>query len=148
MATLRGCHFPEDLYYLVEKHVWVKPLAGGLVRVGLTPAAYTQLRNTLVAIRVRQRSVGQEIEQGKSVAMVESLKYNGALTAPFTGVLVRGNDQVEANPDLASADPYDAGWIVEMRPVDWEAARAGLLTGAAALAAYRQLLEAEKISCE
>jgi len=32
MATLRGCHFPEDLYYLVEKHVWVKPLAGGLVR--------------------------------------------------------------------------------------------------------------------
>jgi len=148
MATLRGCFFPEDLYYLVEKHVWVKPLAGGLVRVGLTPVAYKQLRNTLVAISVRQRSVGQEVEQGRSVAMVESLKYNGALAAPFTGVLVRGNGQVGADPDLAPAYPYGAGWIVEMQPVDWEAARAGLLTGEAALAAYRRLLEAEKISCE
>ena len=25
MANIRGCNLPEDLYYLIEKHVWAKP---------------------------------------------------------------------------------------------------------------------------
>jgi len=26
MSDIRGCNLPEDLYYLVEKHVWAKPI--------------------------------------------------------------------------------------------------------------------------
>jgi glycine cleavage system H protein len=148
MAIVRGCEFPEELYYWVEKHIWVQPMAEGLARVGLTAAAYHQLRNTLTAISLKTGSIGQETPKGRSIAMVESLKYIGALSAPFAGVLVRANESVAADPDAAAADPYGAGWIAEMRPTDWEAAKADLLTGAAAVAAYQALLEAQQLGCE
>jgi glycine cleavage system H protein len=148
MAIVRGCEFPEELYYWVEKHIWVQPMAEGLARVGLTAVAYHQLRNTLTAISLKTGSIGQETPKGRSIAMVESLKYIGALSAPFAGVLVRANESVAADPDAAAADPYGAGWIAEMRPTDWEAAKADLLTGAAAVAAYQALLEAQQLGCE
>lgn len=146
MATIRGFHFPENLYYLVDRHVWVRPVGGGVVRLGLTPVAYHFLRNTIVAITVKASNLGREVEAGKSLAMVESHKYIGPLAAPFRGVFLRGNDHLADNPDLAAADPYGEGWIAEMRPADEAAALAGLLTGEAALAAYRSLLEAGDIS--
>ncbi|NMC85316.1 MAG: glycine cleavage system protein H, partial [Anaerolineaceae bacterium] len=36
MANVRGCNLPDDLYYLIEKHVWAKPMEGGVIRVGIT----------------------------------------------------------------------------------------------------------------
>lgn len=145
MAVIRGWNFPEELYYQIEKHVWVKPMPDGLVRLGLTPAGYELLSNSLTAIGVRSNSLGQVIARGKSIAMVESLKYIGPLAAPITGLLVRANDLVQADPDLAPADPYDTGWIAEMQPLDWETDKAQLVTGQAAIAAYEKWLSAEKI---
>ncbi len=142
---LNGFEFPEDLYYLVDKHVWVRPIGEGLARVGLTPVVYKLLRHSLVAISVRPKTLGQEVPQGKSVAMVESLKYIGPLAAPFTGVVERANALAESNLEAFIADPYGDGWIVEMRPTDWAAARAALLTGDAAMQAYRTLLEAQNL---
>ena len=39
MPAIRGCNLPEDLYYLIDKHVWAKPMDGGVVRVGMTAVA-------------------------------------------------------------------------------------------------------------
>ncbi len=143
MAAIHGFEFPEDRYYLVDKHVWCQPVEDGLVRVGLTPVAYQMLKYSLVAISVRPKVLGQEVPAGRSVAMLESLKYNGPLAAPFTGVVIRANSIVTDDPDRALADPYGDGWIVEMRPAAGEAALAALVTGEAALAAYRTLLDAQ-----
>jgi len=146
VATIRGFEFPAHLYYLVEKHVWCRPIEGGRVRVGLTPVAYWLLGHSLVAIGVRPGVLGQEVPQGRSVAMVESLKYNGPLAAPFAGIVLRANEALAAEPERAMADPYGEGWIVEMLPTDWTTAGAALLSGEAALAAYRTFLENQNIT--
>ncbi len=145
MAVIRGREFPEDLYYQIEKHVWVKLLDDGLVRVGLTPVGYELLRHSLVAISVRAGHIGHAVPKGRSLAMVESLKYIGPLAAPVAGILVRANERIQADPDLAEADPYGEGWIAEMQPSDWATDARGLVTGAAALAAYDTWLSQEKI---
>ena len=113
---IRGCNLPEDLYYLLEKHVWAKPIEGGLIRVGMTSVAGKLAGGKLAAITVKAKSIGQEVKQGKSVATVESSKFVGPVPAPATGVLVRANDQLAANPNLAIADPYGEGWIAEIKP--------------------------------
>ncbi len=148
MTTIRGFDLPDHLYYLVEKHVWIAPLGSGLTRLGLTPVAYHLLRDTLVAISIRPKVLGNEVVKGKSIAMVESLKYIGPLPAPFTGVVERANEMVQIDPDQAALDPYGAGWIAELRTADWESAAAGLYTGEAAMIAYRALLEAQTIHRE
>jgi len=146
MATIRGFLLPEELHYQVDKHIWARPQVDGTVRLGLTPVAYALLNNTLVAVSVRPQLVGQLVARGKSLVMVESLKYIGPLAAPFAGVLVGVNERLATDPDLALSDPYGAGWIAEMVPADWDAAQADLLTGPPAIEAYSRLLEHEKIS--
>jgi len=148
VTSIRGFELPDNLYYLIEKHVWVAPRGGGLARVGMTTVGYHLLHETLVAISIQQKVLGVAVPRGKSIAMLESLKYIGPIPAPFAGVVERANQMVQVEPDLAAADPYGAGWIVEMRTSDWDSAATSLLTGDAAMNAYRALLTAQKISRE
>ncbi len=147
MATVRGCNLPEDLYYLIEKHVWAKPVDGGLLRVGMTSVAGKLSGGKLSAVTVKSKSIGQEVKQGKSLATVESSKFTGPVPAPVSGVLVRGNDKVAADPNLPITDPYGEGWIAEIRPSAWDAEKGTLATGADGVAAYQKKLEADNVSC-
>jgi glycine cleavage system H protein len=147
MASIRGCNLPEDVFFLIDKHVWAKPMEGGVVRVGMTAVAAKLSGGKLAAVTVRKKNIGQPIAQGKSVATVESSKYVGPVAAPISGTLLRGNDKLEADPNLAITDPYGEGWIAEMQPSAWETEVAGLATGATGITAYQAKLEAEGISC-
>jgi glycine cleavage system H protein len=147
MATIRGCNLPEDLYYLIDKHVWVKPVDGAVLRVGMTSVAGKLSGGKLAAVTVKAKNIGQEVKQGKSVATVESSKFVGPVPAPVTGVLLRANDKLAADPNLAIADPYGEGWIAEIQASAWEAEKDSLATGAAGVAAYQAKLDAENISC-
>jgi glycine cleavage system H protein len=147
MTDIRGCNLPEDLYYLVEKHVWAKPIDGGLLRVGMTSVAGKLSGGKLAAVTIKTRAIGQEVAQGKSVATIESSKFVGPVPAPVTGVLVRGNDKLASDPNLAISDPYGEGWIAEIKPSNWDGDKSGLATGAEGLAVYQKKLEAENITC-
>ena len=147
MANIRGCNLPEDLFYLIEKHVWAKPLGGGLVRVGITAVAAKLSGGKLAAITVKAKNLGQEVKQGKSVATLESSKFVGPIPAPVTGILLRANEKLASDPNLAVSDPYGEGWVAEMQAADWDGDKAALVTGTAGVAAYQAKLEADNISC-
>ncbi len=148
MANIRGCNLPDDLYYLVDKHVWVRPLDNGNVQVGITAVASKMSGGKFNAVTVKTKNIGKEINQGKSVATVESSKFVGPVPAPVTGVLVKANEKLAGNPDLAVSDPYGEGWVAEMQPSNWDAEKENLVTGEAGVAAYKAKLEADNISCE
>jgi glycine cleavage system H protein len=148
MATVRGCDLPDDLYYLIDKHVWARRLEGDLVRLGMTAVAAKLSGGGLNAVTVSAKKLGQEIAQGKSVATIESSKFVGPVPAPVSCVLVRGNDRLAAEPNLAVSDPYGEGWIAELRATAWDAEVGGLATGAEGVAAYEARLEAEGITCD
>jgi glycine cleavage system H protein len=148
MATVRGCNLPEDLYYLVEKHVWARPMDGGVVRVGMTAVAAKLSGGKLAAITVKAKLIGQEVKQGKSLATVESSKFVGPVPAPITGMLMRANDKIAADPNIAVGDPYGEGWIAEIQPSAWDAEKGTLVTGAEGVTAYQAKLETDNISCE
>jgi len=147
MSTVRGCNLPEDLYYLIEKHVWAKPMEGGVVRVGITSVAAKLSGGKLAALTVKAKNIGAQVLQGKSLATVESSKFVGPVPAPVTGVLLRANDKLATDPNLATADPYGEGWVAEMQPADWDTDKASLVTGSDGVAAYQAKLEADNISC-
>ena len=109
MTTIRGFELPDHLYYLIEKHVWVAPRGGGLARLGMTSVGYHLLRDTLVAISVQAKVLGIAVPKGKSIAMVESLKYIGPLPAPFAGVVERVNEMVQVEPDHGRCGPLRHG---------------------------------------
>jgi glycine cleavage system H protein len=147
MANVKGCNLPDDLYYLVEKHVWAKPIEGGIVRVGMTAVAAKLSGGKLAAVTVKAKNIGQEVKQAKSVATVESSKFVGPVSAPISGILLRANDKLTSDPNLAVTDPYGEGWVAEMQPSDWEGEKGSLASGPAGIAAYQAKLDADGISC-
>ena len=148
MANIRGCNLPEDLFYMIEKHVWAKPMDGGIVRIGMTSVAGKLSGGKLAAITVKAKNIGQEVKQGKSVATLESSKFVGPVPAPVTGILQRANEKLAADPNIAIADPYGEGWIAEMKPSNWDGEKGMLVTGADGLAKYQAKLEADGVSCQ
>lgn len=143
MPAVRNCNIPDDLYYFVEKHVWARPV-DDLVEVGLTDVAQNLAGGV---ISVTPKKIGRTLRAEQSVATVESGKWVGPVPTPVAGEIVEINTAVVADPSMINSDPYGAGWVARVRPVDWAADSAGLATGAEGIAAYERFLEAEGISC-
>lgn len=143
MTAVRGCNIPEDLYYLVEKHVWGRR-EGDLLVIGLSDVAQ-HLAHTVIS--VSPRATGKVLQKGRSVATVESGKWVGPVPTPVGGELVEVNLELASSPRLVNEDPYGAGWVAKLRPSDWEADVGDLVTGAEGVESYRAFLEAEGISC-
>lgn len=143
MATVNECNLPDDLYYLVEKHVWARP-DGDVVVVGLTDVAQN-LAKSIISVTLKKP--GKVLAKGKSLGTVESGKWVGPVPAPVAGEIVEVNDALTADPGLLNRDPYGEGWIAKLAATDWAADSADLVTGDAGMEAYRAFMESEGISC-
>jgi glycine cleavage system H protein len=143
MTAVLGCDIPEELYYFVEKHVWARR-EEELVVVGLTDVAQHLAKGI---ISVTTKRVGRTLAKGKSVGTVESGKWVGPVPAPVGGEIESVNEALSADPGLLNRDPYGEGWIARLRPDDWDADSADLVTGEDGVAAYQAFLEQEGISC-
>lgn len=140
MGTVRGCNIPDDLYYNVENNVWARREDDGTVVIGMTSYACS-LSGQIVAYTPKK--VGKDVKKDKSCATVESGKWVGPAKSPVAGEVVAINDAVTANPGLINEDSYGEGWLVKIKPSDWEGESGDLLSGADALAAFEEKMEAE-----
>jgi glycine cleavage system H protein len=144
VALVNNCNLPEDLYYVVAKHVWARR-GGDLVTVGMTDVAQN-LAKTIIA--VTPKAPGKTIAKGRNIATVESGKWVGPVPAPVSGEIVEVNTALSASPSLINSDPYGEGWVARLRPVDWDADAADLVSGPEGIEAYRRFLNEQAIACD
>ncbi len=131
---VQGYHIPEDLMYTKE-HEWAKQ-EGSVVRVGITDyAARTQ--NDVVY--VTPPKVNGSVEQMKSMGTVESIKAVSEIYSPVSGTVARVNVELDSHPELVNKSPYAEGWLVEVKPSNFESERKSLMD-AKAYAAYLNTL--------
>lgn len=140
MPTVRGCHMPDDLLYDVDNHIWFRELADGNVKLGMTTVA-TAMAGQLVAFTPKK--VGRSVDAGKSCATVESGKWVGPAKSAAGGQVVEVNDALVNKPSLANDDPYDAGWMVILKPTDWPAVKALLTPGDQVAPKYEAKMDAD-----
>jgi glycine cleavage system H protein len=123
---------PEDLRY-TDAHEWVRDLGDGVVRIGITDHAQSQLGDVVF---VQLPSVGETVAAGSAVGEVESTKSVSDIYAPVSGTVVAVNESLEASPELINSGPYQAGWMIDVRLADDAEGVPGDLLDAAA---YREL---------
>jgi glycine cleavage system H protein len=140
MGAVRGCNIPEDLHYNIDNNVWARREADGNVSVGLTSYACS-LAGEIVSYTPKK--AGKAIEKDKSCATVESGKWVGPVKAPVAGEVVAINDAVTAKPGTINKDPYGQGWIVKLKPTNWDADATALKTGNDALQAFEAKMNAD-----
>ncbi|GAB1691509.1 glycine cleavage system protein GcvH [Krasilnikovia sp. M28-CT-15] len=123
---------PEDLRYTSE-HEWVAGDGSGPVRVGITHFAQDALGDI---VYVQLPEEGTAVRTGDSLGEIESTKSVSEIYAPISGTIVSRNATLADEPELINAEPYAAGWLVEIAPEDPDSLQ-GLLDAAA----YRSLTE-------
>ena len=140
MPTVRGCNLPDDLLYDVENHIWYRELGDGTVRLGMTTIA-TAMAGQLVAFTPKK--VGRSVKAGKSCATVESGKWVGPAKSAAAGEVVAVNEELVGTPSLANDDPYDRGWMIVLKPEEWDSVRATLTPGGEVAGPYEAKMAAD-----
>jgi glycine cleavage system H protein len=99
---------PANLKY-TENDEWFDPATG---KMGLTDYAQGQLSDIVfVELLVEE---GDEVEAGKPIASVESVKASAETYASANGSVVAVNEELADTPEVLNSDPYGAGWMVQV----------------------------------
>src|SRR3989344_103267 len=99
---------PEGFRYTKE-HEWIDPKTG---KVGITDYAQHSLTD-IVFVELPEK--GKKTEQGKSFAIVESVKSVSDVFAPASGTVEESNSALSEKPQLVNEDPYGKGWIAKIK---------------------------------
>lgn len=116
---------PDGLYYH-QGHTWAKPDAADTMKVGIDDFAQMliglpdQIELPKIGSKIRQGDKGWEMTiDSKPISMI----------APVTGEVVNINHEVIEHPELLNQDPYEKGWLMEIKPQNTKADLNNLLRG-------------------
>ena len=101
---------PKDCKYTSE-HEWISPESGNKAKVGLADYAQSQLGDIVF---LDLPAPGTQVEQGKKMGEVESVKAVSDIFAPASGKVLEVNQSVVDEPKLVNEEPYGAGWLVKL----------------------------------
>lgn len=105
---------PGDLKFL-KSHEWARIEDDGLVRVGISDHAQSQLGDL---VYVELPEIGATLQAGAGLAVVESVKAASDIYAPVSGEVVEVNAALLDQPEIINEDAYGAGWVVLLKVSD------------------------------
>ena len=104
-----------EIFY-TKDHEWIK-VNGIEGVVGITPYASEQLGDIVF---VEKKKKGISFEQGKDVAVIESVKAASEIYSPASGEIIETNALLEENPEIINDDPLNAGWLYKIKIMNKE----------------------------
>lgn len=97
-----------------DQHVWVG-VEDEHVYLGLTNFIQAEL-DTVISVELPE--VGDKIEEGEVFAELESVSTVHELISPVSGTVLEVNPHIEDHPAIINEDPYNEGWLIEVRLKD------------------------------
>ncbi len=110
MKEIDELNLPEDLIY-AEEHEWIHS-EGDTVKIGISDYAQDQLGDIVF---VELPEVGDTFEISDEFGTVESVKAVSELYMPISGEITALNKSLEDAPELVNIDPYNDGWMIEVK---------------------------------
>lgn len=102
----------ERLLYTAN-HMWAMVTPEGNIKVGLSDYVQEHLKG-IVGIQIQK--VGYEVKKGEPFGHVETWMFTFDLYSPVSGKIIKINEALQEKPFIINKDPYEAGWIAEIKP--------------------------------
>ena len=104
-------------------HEWIRLEDDGTATIGISAYAVEALTDLVF---MQLPDVGRRVKAGESFGEIESVKAVSDMYAPVAGEVVAVNTELPQRLETLGQDPYEAGWIVRIKP-DTPATVEGLL---------------------
>jgi len=124
----------SELKY-TSTHEWVKLENDNAWVIGITEHAQELLGDMVFVVLP---GVGDTVDVGDELGVVESVKAASDFYAPISGEIIEINNALSDNPGLVNEAPLTDGWLVKIKPSNPDEAQ-DLLD----LAAYKQVISEE-----
>jgi glycine cleavage system H protein len=143
-VEIEGCSLPEDRLYDWENRTWAAPEGSGPIwKVGLI-APFLGFIGPVSAVTFRPDG---SLDRDRSLGMVETVRFTGAVRIPFDGEVVELNANLRSRPRLLNDEPYGAGWFARVRPKRPEEDRPWLETAATIRSRASEWIQAQHVRC-
>ena len=105
---------PAELKYTTNDE-WIR-VEGDIAVIGITDYAQDQLSDVVFVEIVAFE--GDELGQGETCAVVESVKAAADIYMPVGGEVVAINEALADSPELINEDPFGKAWILKIKLSD------------------------------
>ncbi|KKW49657.1 glycine cleavage system protein H [Pantoea ananatis] len=105
---------PAELKYR-DSHEWLRKNADGSYTVGITEHAQ-ELLGDMVFVDLPE--VGATFTAGEECAVAESVKAASDIYSPVSGEIIAVNDALNDSPELVNSEPYQDGWLFQIKASD------------------------------
>jgi len=130
VTAFSDVHLPRGLF-VDRSHSWAWLTESGELRVG----ADEFLSQAIGGVdSVELPAVGSKVSKGEPLATVSCSGREIVLNSPVNGTVVSTNDTVMRSPMAIENDPYGAGWLASVWPVEHTEALKSLKVGESAVA--------------
>ena len=100
----------SDTLFFHKEHLWVN-IQGNEGYIGISGFAQERLGDIVF---VELPEVGDQIEMGKSLGSIESVKTVSKLIAPLSGEIIEVNEEILDYPEKINEDPLGQGWLIKI----------------------------------
>jgi glycine cleavage system H lipoate-binding protein len=102
-------------YFISKAHAWVELTFAGEARIGVDDFAQKVI-GTIERIEIAP--LGFEIKKGDTLMTVYHGNRMLSIPAPITGKVLTVNESLLASPNRLHQDPYLAGWVAVITPIN------------------------------
>lgn len=108
-------YFKPDVYY-TRNSEWAEKTEDGKVRAGIDDYSQSALGDI---VHIELPETGADVKAGDIIASIEATKAVNEIAAPVSGVISNVNKDLEKRPDIINYDPFGDGWIIEIKPYNF-----------------------------
>jgi glycine cleavage system H protein len=106
-----------------DEGVWIR-IENNVVRIGIADFVQKTIGDITFITLPKE---GDYIGKSQELVLVESIKAITSLLSPITGSIKEVNYRLDKEPELVNQDPFGLGWMVIMKPSNFEIDRNQLL---------------------
>jgi len=107
---------PRGLFYS-KHHSWTHLEKSGFAKIGLDDLLANITGNISITPVVES---GDMINKGDLIAHINQNGKELKITSPISGKIESYNKTLFENPSILHEDPYEKGWIAQIKPEDWQ----------------------------
>jgi glycine cleavage system H protein len=115
ILTAEILRIPQGIFYS-NNHTWTHLEKSGIAKVGLDDLVLHVTGDVMLR---NLKKPGNFINKGESLADIDHNGKKLQLTSPISGRVTNINPLLSEHPGIINEDPYENGWIYEVRPSEW-----------------------------
>ncbi len=117
VLTANILNIPQGLFFS-KNHTWAYLEKSGAAKVGLDDF----LLKTVGDVQVRNlRNPGETISKGDLIAEIDQNSKLLRIFSPISGEIMQMNPILNESSEMINEDPYEKGWIYNIKPSNWVA---------------------------